>query len=628
MRSRRTLPVRLASLGGAVALATAGLAGTVGLALAGSGGTAGADTPQFNSTCTLVTGPTTLPVVVSGSITPNPVSPGGSFGLTNFAIHSSLPQATAAMIAGHTFSGSLTLAINSTGATPASRTATFVIPSTHVPNPVTGPLTIVATGSVPSFTANTTGSTAVTLSTGLTGTLTAAIDGTSLPTGTCTQAASEQIASAQIHTPAGQLQALLPNAGASAGGTTVKVVGNFLSNPSAVDFGGVPAASFRSLTSNSILAVSPPGTVGSTVDVQVTTPSGPSSTEPFTYTDGPIVTGLSPSTGPPAGGTTVNITGSGFTPAATVDFGSTAAHAIAAGHVTFNSATSLTVTAPAGTGVANVTVTVLGANLPTSPVSVQARFNFRSGYWLDASDGGVFTYGNPPFWGSAGSLHLNKPVVGMAATPDGGGYWLVASDGGVFSYGDAVFYGSTGNLTLNSPVVGMAATPDGFGYWLVAADGGLFSYGDAEFFGSMGGTHLNAPMVGMAPTADGNGYWMVAKDGGVFSFGDATFFGSAGGLTLVAPAVGMAAAPGGNGYWLATADGGIFNYGVGAQFFGSAGGLKLNAPVVGVASSPDGGGYWLVATDGGIFNYGDAVFYGSAGGLKLNAPMVGMAAVT
>ena len=33
-------------------------------------------------------------------------------------------------------------------------------------------------------------------------------------------------------------------------------------------------------------------------------------------------------------------------------------------------------------------------------------------------------------------------MVGMAATPDGGGYWLVASDGGMFSYGDAEFYGS------------------------------------------------------------------------------------------------------------------------------------------------------------------------------------------
>jgi hypothetical protein len=52
---------------------------------------------------------------------------------------------------------------------------------------------------------------------------------------------------------------------------------------------------------------------------------------------------------------------------------------------------------------------------------------------------------------------LNKPVVGMAATSDGGGYWLVATDGGIFNYGDAPFYGSTGSIVLNRPVVALAA---------------------------------------------------------------------------------------------------------------------------------------------------------------------------
>ena len=49
----------------------------------------------------------------------------------------------------------------------------------------------------------------------------------------------------------------------------------------------------------------------------------------------------------------------------------------------------------------------------------------------------------------------------MAATPDGKGYWLVASDGGIFTFGDARFFGSTGGVHLNQPIVGMAATPDG-----------------------------------------------------------------------------------------------------------------------------------------------------------------------
>jgi hypothetical protein len=41
-----------------------------------------------------------------------------------------------------------------------------------------------------------------------------------------------------------------------------------------------------------------------------------------------------------------------------------------------------------------------------------------------------------------GGQALNKPVVGIAATPDGKGYWEVASDGGIFAFGDARYYGS------------------------------------------------------------------------------------------------------------------------------------------------------------------------------------------
>ena len=78
-----------------------------------------------------------------------------------------------------------------------------------------------------------------------------------------------------------------------------------------------------------------------------------------------------------------------------------------------------------------------------------------------------------------GNIHLNEPIVGMTATPNGRGYWLVASDGGVFNIGDAGFYGSLGNIHLNEPIVGIKATADGRGYWLVASDGGVFNGGDA-----------------------------------------------------------------------------------------------------------------------------------------------------
>ncbi len=165
---------------------------------------------------------------------------------------------------------------------------------------------------------------------------------------------------------------------------------------------------------------------------------------------------------------------------------------------------------------------------PTVAVGVVA--DPVGGYWVVADDGGVFSYAGAHFYGSTGGLHLNKPVVGMAATPDGGGYWLMAADGGIFAFGDAHFYGSTGGLHLNKPVVGMAATPDGGGYWLAAADGGIFAFGDARFYGSTGAYHLNRPVVGMAATPDGGGYWLVASDGGIFTFGDARYEGSLGGM--------------------------------------------------------------------------------------------------
>ncbi len=257
-------------------------------------------------------------------------------------------------------------------------------------------------------------------------------------------------------------------------------------------------------------------------------------------------------------------------------------------------------------------------------VPCSAPHGAPSGYDLAASDGGVFNFGNLPFCGSTGAIELNKPVVGMAVTPDGGGYWLVASDGGIFSFGDAKFYGSTGAIHLNQPIVGMAATPDGGGYWLVASDGGIFSFGDAKFYGSTGAIHLNQPVVGMAATPDGGGYWLVASDGGIFSFGDAKFYGSTGAIHLNQPVVGMAATPDGHGYWLVASDGGIFNFGD-AKFYGSTGAIHLNQPVVGMAATSSGSGYRLVAADGGIFNFGAAQPDGSLGGQHLNEPIVAMA---
>ncbi|HEY3809863.1 MAG TPA: hypothetical protein VGL49_00405 [Acidimicrobiales bacterium] len=181
------------------------------------------------------------------------------------------------------------------------------------------------------------------------------------------------------------------------------------------------------------------------------------------------------------------------------------------------------------------------AGLPPPTVAVPCKppATPPHGYYMTASDGGVFNFGNLPFCGSTGNLVLNQPVVGMAATKNAGGYWLVARDGGIFAFGNAGFHGSTGGIRLNQPIVGMATTPNGGGYWLAARDGGIFTFGNAGFHGSTGGIRLNQPIVGMATDRATGGYWLAASDGGIFTFA-APFYGSLGAVRLAQPVVEMA----------------------------------------------------------------------------------------
>jgi hypothetical protein len=220
------------------------------------------------------------------------------------------------------------------------------------------------------------------------------------------------------------------------------------------------------------------------------------------------------------------------------------------------------------------------------------------GIWAVRADGYVQGFLGATVYGDPADLNLNSPIVSIAAARPSG-FYLLGGDGGVFDYGGG-FFGSTGGMELNRPVDGMAVTPDGMGYWLVASDGGVFSFGDAPFLGSTGSLHLNRPVVGMV--AYGGGYTLVAADGGVFNFGT-PFLGSLGSIHLDAPIVGMAATPDGRGYWLLASDGGVFSFGD-APFLGS--GVGSGKTFTGITTTPDGTGYWLVATDGTILNFGQA----------------------
>ena len=282
---------------------------------------------------------------------------------------------------------------------------------------------------------------------------------------------------------------------------------------------------------------------------------------------------------------------------------------------------SLAVDEDAPAGPRDVTVT----NNDGGTVTCAGCFRvIGQGYWMVASDGGVFAFGDAPFLGSPPPGSLNKPIVGIEPTPSGQGYWMVASDGGIFAFGDAPFLGSAGSLSLSKPIVSMAATRTGRGYWLVASDGGVFAFGDARFYGTTSRLELKKPIVSIAPTPTGRGYWLMGSDGGIFSFGDARFYGGTGDLALDKEIVAMAPTTTGKGYWVVSSGGGIFAYGD-AVYYGSAGDQPHNQPVIAVATTPLGKGYWLVASDGGIFAFGDARFLGSTGDIRLNRPIVGLA---
>jgi hypothetical protein len=49
------------------------------------------------------------------------------------------------------------------------------------------------------------------------------------------------------------------------------------------------------------------------------------------------------------------------------------------------------------------------------------------------------------------TVTTSAPPAAAAPNAPTPAYWLVASDGGIFSFGGAPYYGSTGGMVLNKP---------------------------------------------------------------------------------------------------------------------------------------------------------------------------------
>jgi hypothetical protein len=164
--------------------------------------------------------------------------------------------------------------------------------------------------------------------------------------------------------------AVSPAGGSDMGGTSVQITGTGFTAGSAVSFGGAAATQVVVNSNTHITATSPAGF--GTVDVTVTTAVGTSQTssaDQFTYAP-PAVTGLTPNQGGTAGGTSVTISGTGFSGATAVNFGSNPASG-----VIVNSDTQITATSPAGTvGPVDVTVTTPDG---TSAVNSSDQFTYE-----------------------------------------------------------------------------------------------------------------------------------------------------------------------------------------------------------------------------------------------------------
>ncbi|QEC79292.1 IPT/TIG domain-containing protein [Mucilaginibacter ginsenosidivorax] len=106
----------------------------------------------------------------------------------------------------------------------------------------------------------------------------------------------------------------------AARGATVKLSGSNFTSATAVSFGGTAAASFKIVSDTLITAVVGTGATGA---ISVTSPGGSAILPGFKFIAAPVTTSFSPLNA--ASGTTVTITGTGFTGATAVSFGGVAA---------------------------------------------------------------------------------------------------------------------------------------------------------------------------------------------------------------------------------------------------------------------------------------------------------------
>ncbi|MBB4893722.1 hypothetical protein FHS39_002753 [Streptomyces olivoverticillatus] len=368
------------------------------------------------------------------------------------------------------------------------------------------------------------------------------------------------------------ISSLNPNHGPPTGGTAVTINGSGFTGVTSVKFGIVAVASFTLVSDSQITTTAPAGT--GSVALTVTSPLGTSNGVTYTYSVGPVITGLSPASGSTSGGNTVTISGSGFTGASSVHFGTASAS------FTVVSDTQITATAPGGTGSVPVTVTT----------SVATSSNVT--YTYVNSTAPVITGLNPNQGPTSGGNTVTISGTGLSGTSSV-----------LFGSHSATITAITSTqITVTAP--GGAAQPVSVTVTTSAGTSNALPY-----------FYITAPTIaGLIPTTGpGGGGNAVTIFGSSLALTSAVHFGSAAAtnITVNSDSQITATAPPNVGTVLVTATtpGGTSTVGLGDAYY-----IYVAAPVINslipATGSVSGGDDVLIS--GSNFTYIDAVFFGTA----------------
>ena len=325
----------------------------------------------------------------------------------------------------------------------------------------------------------------------------------------------------------------------------------------------------------------------------------------------PTVTNVSPTSGPASGGTSVTITGTGFTGATAVSFGGAVASSF-----TVNSPTQITATAPAGSaGTVDITVTTPGG---TSSTSSADQFTFiaapavtgvspssgpTAGGTSVTITGTGFTGATAvQFGGAAASSFTVVSATQITATAPAGSGTVditVTTTGGTSATGgaDHLTYVAAPSVTSASPTTGPAS-----GGTSVTITGTGFTGATAVSFGGSAASSFtvnNATQItATAPAGSGTVDITVTTTGGTSATGGGDHFTYTN--ISIAPATLPAATVGAAYSQTMTASGGINPYSFAISAGSLPAGLSLNSSTGVLSGTPTAGGafnFTITVTD-------------------------------